>query len=155
MFADDAVYNAFGREVMGWPLRDGTIQFDAAQDLGTGGTVRARLEYGGQTAVRAQVELEGLVPASELPADVPRWIGWKLIPDVDGRSALVDQLVETGPETLDRGVVWRGRGSLEFAKVRGLELHYLRPRSLVGVEYWSAISLVIGSGRVLVDRRPR
>jgi acetoacetate decarboxylase len=155
MFADDAVYNAFGREVMGWPLRDGTIEFDAPHDPGAGGKVLARLEYRSQTAVRAEVELEGLVPASELPAGLPRWIAWKLIPEVDGRSALVDQLVETGPESIDRGPVWRGRGSLEFAYVRGLELHYLRPRSLVDVEYWSAISLVIGSGRVLLDRRPR
>jgi len=151
MFGDDSTYNAFGREVMGWPLRSGEIDVQAPAKPAPGSKVHAQLNYRGRVAMRAAVTLGQEREASTFPTALPHWIGWKLIPAVDGTTMVVDEITDTGPSELKWGSIWDAAGSLEFPEGTSLELAGLRPREIVAVQYWTGISLLIGPGRVLVN----
>lgn len=151
MYGDDPIYIAFGRETMGWPLRWGEISMTEPSKPPTGGsTVHGRLVVGGGVAMEAHLRLvrgSTPTPGSE---PLPKWIGWKVIPDVDGRSVAIDQLVETGPQEMHRATVWEAEGELSFGDVTTEELRYLRPREIIRAEYWDGVRAVIGPGRVLL-----
>jgi len=151
MVGDNPIYNALGREVMGWPLPTGDVEFDAAAEPAPGDVVRGTLTVDGESIMRAAITLDAPLPPSGTVA-LPRWIGWKVIPDVDGTSLAIDQITETGPSAMERRSIWKASGSLEFGERPGADLGRLRPREVVAAEYWSGISLVIGPGRVLIDR---
>lgn len=152
MFCDDPVYIAFRREVMGWPLRAGVIDIDEASGVAPGVRLAAGLQLGGRGVMRCSIEVTRRLSREALPQRPPRWIGWKVIPDVDGRSMSVDQLVETGPVHIDWGSAWEASADLEFgAATRNHELSALAPRSISAAQYWADISLILAPGRVLVD----
>ena len=151
MYADDFAYTSFGREVMGWPVRDGVIEVDPEPAGGPGAdmSVGARLERDGQTIMTAQLELSGEQVAVD-DAVLPRWLTTKIITDVTGPRAQIAQLVATGPERLQRRV-WNASASLDFAEGVGDELHFLRPREIVDAQYWSNVELTVGWGEVLEE----
>lgn len=150
MFTDDPTYIAFGRETMGWPLRFGAIEISEPSVPRVGGSaIEGRLVVDGRAVMEATVRLIVERPRAVGPDVLPRWIGWKVIPHVDGRTVAVDQLVETGPQEFDRATVWEADGELSFGDVATEELGYLRPREIVAAEYWDGVYAVIGPGRVL------
>ena len=152
MYADDVVYTLFGREVMGWPVRDGAIHVDPEPDGGPGAGVRlaGRLVRDGRAIMSAEVTLTG----DEVPVDdatPPRWLATKIITDVTGPQAAIAQLVATGPERIHERRVWSADARLSFAEAPNDELHVLAPREIVRAQYWSGVRLTIGWGEVLAD----
>lgn len=150
MYADDPTYIAFGRETMGWPLRSGAIEMsEPSVSPVEGSAIEGRLVIAGEVAMEATVRL--VVERSRAAESdiLPRWIGWKVIPHVDGRTIAVDQLVETGAQRIERATVWEAVGELSFGEVATEELRHLRPREIVAAEYWDGVNAVIGPGHVL------
>lgn len=153
MYADEPGYIAFGREVMGWPLRGGDITMSEPEEASPGTKLEARLVHDGREVMRLALSIQSLVAdLSDRPTQ-PRWIGWKRIPDVDGTSLLVDQLVATGPEHVTWERIWSASADLSFSMAPNDELHFLQPREIVSAEYWERVRLTLGPGRVLVDFR--
>ena len=152
MYADDFAYTVFGREVMGWPVRDGHIHVDPEPPGGPGADVRigGRLERGGRTIMAAEVTLTG-ERLSVDDARPPRWLAAKVITDVASPRAAVSQLVATGPQRIHRRTIWKAQAWLDFHEGPGDELHFLAPREIVDAQYWSDVELTIGWGEVLVD----
>jgi acetoacetate decarboxylase len=152
MYGDDAVYAAFGREVMGWPVRDGVISVDPEPEAGPGAGVRigGRLERDGTTVMTAAIVLSGEQVVVDETAP-PRWLATKVIPDVAGPGASVAQLVATGPERIHHRRIWVGDGSLGFEASPNDELGFLAPREIVQAQYWSDVELTIGWGEVIEE----
>lgn len=154
MYADDPVYTAFGREVMGWPLTHGRIvvgQPATEAGLATGARISAQLERDGHVLMSAALELTELLPEAERPSGLPRWLTMKLVPRAERGGDVVHQLLQTGPERLEWGPIWRAQGDLRFPDAPIDELGNLAPREIVAVQYWSAVDLSVGYGRVLMD----
>jgi acetoacetate decarboxylase len=152
MYADDVTYVLFGREVMGWPVRDGVISVDAEPDGGPAAGVRlaGRLERDGQTVMSAEITLTGEEVAVD-DSTPPRWLAAKVITDVAGPRAAVAQLVATGPERIHERRIWAADARLSFGEAPGDELHYLEAREIVMAQYWSGIRLTIGWGEALAE----
>lgn len=157
MYADDPIYTAMGRELMGWPVRGGTIELEGAPgtvadpvppDPGT--TIAARLLRGGREVMRASVTTTGEVIREQRPAP-PRWLAEKIIGRVDRPGLAVAQLVATGPAWIERRERWAGSGTLAFGDAPGDELAALAPREIVAAELWSGLDLAIGWGEVLAE----
>jgi acetoacetate decarboxylase len=152
MYGDDFAYNAFGREVMGWPVRDGTIEVDPVPPSGPAArtTISGRMTRGGRELMRATLTLTG---EHEVDEDLPPpvWLATKVIPDVAGPGPAVAQLVATGPERIHHRVRWAAAATLAVGDAPGDELHRLAPREIVRAEYWADVSLTIGWGRVLAQ----
>ena len=153
MYADDPVYTAFGREVMGWPLRPGTVVMSPGLPAGLerGSTVSARLERDGGVLMSAGLTLTAPIPVRERPIDLPRWLTLKLVPRADGSGDVVRQLLQTGPERVEWGPMWAAEGELRFMDGPNDELAFLAPREIVAAQFWSAVDLSIGYGRILAD----
>lgn len=153
MYANDPVYTAFGREVMGWPLAAGDVTLSRAPegDLRTGIRLTGRLERDGDTVMEAALTLVEPLPDAERPTDLPRWLSWKIVPRVDGPGDALRQLVQTGPARIDWGPIWRAHGELSFGSGPSDELEFLRPREVVAAQYWSHVDLSVGFGHVLAE----
>ena len=152
MYADDFTYIAFGREVMGWPIRDGHIEVDPESGGGPAAGLRlgGRLRRNERTIMTASIELTGQQVAVD-DAVPPRWLATKLITDVTGPRAQVGQLVSTGPERIDARRVWQATGSLAFGPGMTDELEHLAPREVLDAQYWSDVDLTVGWGAVLEE----
>jgi acetoacetate decarboxylase len=152
MYADEFAYTAFGREVMGWPVRDGRIEVDPEPAGGpaAGFHVAGRLERGGRTVMQARLTLTGTRHASD-DTNVPRWLASKVIADVGTPRAAVAQLVATGPERIHHRDIWEATGALSFGEGATDELHCLAPREIVAAQYWANVDLTIGWGTVLQE----
>jgi len=151
MYADDPVYIAMGREVMGWPVRGGRIEIDGPADdapVDVGTAIVARLIRGGTTVMSASLTITGDVRREEGPIP-PRWITEKVIPRADAPGVAVAQLLATGPERIARRDIRPATASLAFSETPGDELAALAPREVVRAEYWSGLDLSIGWGEVL------
>jgi acetoacetate decarboxylase len=150
MYADDFVYTAMGREVMGWPVRDGVITMDAEPSAGAGAGARmsARLVRQGRELMGIDMRLSGASThlSDEEP---PTWLATKVVPDATRPRAVVAQLVATGPQAIHERTVWAAEGTLHLGEGPGDELHHLAPREIVHAEYWSGVDLTIGWGTVL------
>lgn len=154
MYADDFVYTAMGREVMGWPVRDGVITMDPEPPApGAGTRMGARLVRGGRELMRLDVELTGdhAVAHDQAP---PRWLACKIVPDATGPRAAVSQVLATGPEAIHHRVVWPATASLSMGGAPGDETQYLAPREVVSAEYWSDVDLTIGWATALGELGP-
>ena len=153
MYADDPVYTAFGREVMGWPLKHGTVVLSPPPPTGLepGSRVLARLERDGRALMTADLRLIAPLPERERPTELPRWLTMKLVPRADGSGDVVRQLLQTGPERVVWGPIWRAEGELLLMDGPNDELAFLAPREIVAAHYWTAVDLSIGHGRVLFD----
>jgi acetoacetate decarboxylase len=153
MYSDDPTYTAFGREVMGWPVRHGRIHLSRpwGETLGAGVKLTGLLERQGRGIMRTTFELTELAPATGSRAPLPTWISLKVVPAIDGPRPALRQLVRSGPERLDRGPVWLANAVLEMGDSPNDELAFLRPRSIERAEYWSAVDVTVGWGRVLAE----
>jgi Acetoacetate decarboxylase (ADC) len=153
MYADDPVYTAFGREVMGWPLRAGDVVVSPAPDeeLRAGARLAGRLERDGDPLLEAALILGEPLPDAERPTELPRWLSWKIVPRVDEPGDALRQLVQTGPARIEWGPIWRAQGELSFGSGPSDELEFLRPREVVAAHYWSHVDLSVGFGRVLAE----
>jgi acetoacetate decarboxylase len=152
MYADEFAYLAFGREVMGWPVRGGMIEIDGepGDPVEEGARLSGRLLRDGLEVMRAELTLTGAQLATD-NAVPPRWLACKVIPDVASPSAAVAQLVATGPERIHHRDIWEATGELAFGEATTDELHFLRPREIVSAQYWANVSLTIGWGQVLAE----
>lgn len=157
MYADDPVYTAFGREVMGWPLKSGTVVVSPPSpdaELRPGVRLTARLERHGGRLMSAALTLLEPLPDPERPTGLPRWLTWKIVPRVDGPGDAIRQLVQTGPTRIGWGPIWRASGDLSFGSGPQDELEFLQPREVVAAQYWSSVDLAVGFGRVLAEEEP-
>ena len=150
MYADDFAYTAMGREVMGWPVRDGQIEVDPEPVDGptTGTILAASLMRGGVELMHIDMNLTG-VPQLDTQTRPPRWLATKIIPDATLPLAAVAQLLETGPEKIHHRTIWPADATLRLGEGPGDELHHLRPREIVTAEYWTEVDLTIGWATVL------
>lgn len=155
MYADDFVYTSMGREVMGWPVRDGHITVDPEPPGGpvAGTTLAGGLTRGGVELMHVEMTLTGEHHA-DTDRQPPRWLATKIIPDATQPLADVAQLLRTGPERIHGRTIWSAEASLRFGEGRGDELHHLRPREIVAAEYWNEVDLTIGWATVLEELGP-
>jgi acetoacetate decarboxylase len=155
MYADEASYTAMGREVMGWPIRDGIIEIDPEppEGLGAGTTITGRLHRNGTPIMTVGLTLTG-ERREVLDGPPPRWIVTKIIPDARAATAAVAQLIATGPERIRRRVIWSATASLSFGAGAGDELEHLEPRRIVSGEYWTDQDLTVGWASVLAELGP-
>ena len=156
LYADDPVYTAFAREVMGWPVLPGRVSVSApwpSASLESGTRVAGSLERHGHTLMAASLTLTARLPADRAPSGKPTWLTEKLIPGVDGGTA-VHQVVRTGPTAVRWGAVWEAEGSLSFGASTTDELQYLEPREIISAQLWSDIELWLGPGEVLAKIEP-
>jgi len=152
MYADDPVYTAFGREVMGWPLKHGRVVMSRPRaGLEKGVKVSAHLERDDDVLMSAALTLTEPLPDAERPSGLPRWLTLKLVPRAEGSGDALRQLVQTGPERVEWGAIWRAEGELRFSDGPHDELGFLAPREIVAAQYWSAVDLSVGYGRILHD----
>ncbi len=157
MYADDPIYIAMGRELMGWPVRGGEIELTGAPGSVAqptsptpGSPIVARLIRGGREVMRASVAVSGDVVRESRPAP-PRWLAEKVIGHVDRPGAAIAQLVATGPAWIERRDRWAATGALAFGEAPGDELAMLAPREIVAAELWADLDLAIGWGEVLAE----
>ena len=153
MYSDDPTYTAFGREVMGWPVRHGRIHMSRpwADTVVPGMKLTGLLERHGRSIMRAGLELTGTAPGKSARAISPTWISLKVVPAADGPQPALRQLVASRPDGFDPGVVWIAAGELEVSDGEDDELAFLRPRSIERAEYWSRVNVTVGWGRVLAE----
>jgi acetoacetate decarboxylase len=152
MYADDFTYMAFGREVMGWPVRDGHIEIDPEPPGGPASGLRlsGSLRRDERTIMTASIELTGAEVAVDNSVP-PKWLATKVITGVAGPRAQVGQLVATGPERIHSRRVWQALGSLAFGEGILDELDGLAPREVVDAQYWTDVGLTVGWGEVLEE----
>lgn len=152
MYADEFAYTAMGREVMGWPIRDGQVAMDLEPHGGpvAGTTLAAKLVRSGIELMCIEMTLTGDQRPDTDP-EPPRWLASKIIPAASGPSADIAQLLETGPERIHSRTIWPATGTLRLAEGPGDELHHLRPREIISAEYWNHVDLTIGWATVLEE----
>ena len=151
MYADDWVYITAGREIQGWSVRHGEVDYDPEPaELGVGSVMRAELRADGVPIMNARLELTGerLDTDDSLP---PVWLTTKIITDATGPTAQIGQLLQTGPERIHGRTVWQARAELTFGESPTEELHYLAPREIVDAQYWSGVDITVGWGKVLEE----
>lgn len=157
MYADDPTYREFGRETMGWPLRDGQVHLSQAWPdcgLASGVALTAVLERNGRLLLRVTLELTGASHDEDDAARLPRWFALRAVPRIDGPGDAIRELVLTGPSRFRRGRVYTASAEVEVGQDVPNELGWLRPREIVAAELWSGVDLTIGYGRQLADLRP-
>ena len=132
MYSDNATYIAWGREVIGWPLKEGNIDITSPwkpHQLEAGVEIAGNLERFGGRLMSAKITLKEPRPSQAVP--LPNWFSHKLIPGVDGSEPDVNQLILAGPSRMDIGPVWEATGSLEPFQGPADELQFLRPGAIV------------------------
>lgn len=156
MYADDPTYTAFGRETMGWALRDGRIHITRPwplSGLARGATLSAVLERHGRLFMRVMLTLTGDVFDEDDVETPPRWFSIRIIPGLEGPGDAIRELALTGPSRFRRGRVHAASAQVEISKDPRNELGWLQPREIVSAELWSGVDLTIGYGRSLADLR--
>ena len=152
MYSDNATYIAWGREVVGWPLKQGKIGMTKPwkpQALEAGTTFSGTLERFGRRLMSASVILTE--PRSMGSPQLPNWYSHKLIPSIEAGALDVNQLILAGPSRMELGLVWDASGTLELYEGLGDELHHLRPAEIVSADYVAWADLTVGHGKVLAN----
>jgi acetoacetate decarboxylase len=157
MYADEPVYVAFGREMMGWPLHHARVVMTSAEEVSAvaGAEISAAAVLGQQSLVSVDLTLTGVVSADTPDAPLPRWISVKTIPRVDAPGEVLRELTLTGPSAFSRGGIHTAVAALRISADAGLD--WLQPRDVVDAALWSDIKVTIGYGQILADlgdRRP-
>lgn len=153
MYADDARYIAFGREVMGWPVQFGDIRLEQ-QHVGNGDALVGERHSGslwaeGLRVMEMQLRLTNRSTTASVQMASPKWITQKIIPSVFAGPASLSQTVWTAPSEFVIGDVWEASGTLDMHEAPGFELHHLRPRKISSALYLGSIQITIGFGQVL------
>jgi hypothetical protein len=170
MFADEPRYTAYGREVMGWPVIHGEVEFvdtpaDPAVDTAppaqgvhpddrvprphSGDQISASLHYEGRLTMSMSFTLSGEVDRG-VAGGGPQWVTHRYVPDILG-AGRVDQIVLTKPGTASLGPIWAAQASFELTGAPGSGLEDLRPISIERAELWSDLKLTIADGHILRD----
>ncbi len=150
MYSDNATYIAWGREVIGWPLKQGKITMTRPWKPGAleaGVEIAGELERYGRRLMSARVKLRERQEARSRP--LPNWFSHKQIPGIEGDALDVDQLILSGPSRMDVDQVWDASGEFELHEGLADELHHLRPAEIVSADYVPWADLTVGHGRVL------
>ena len=150
MYSDNATYIAWGREVIGWPLKEGNISITSPwkpHQLEAGVEIAGNLERFGERLMSAKIQLTA--PRQTGAVSLPNWFSHKLIPNVEGREPDVNQLILAGPSRMDIGPVWEATGALELRQGSADELQFLRPGEIVSADYAPYVDLTVGHGKVL------
>ena len=151
MFADDWVYITAGREVQGWNVRGGDVDYDEEPDDLVAGTVMsAELRSDGYPIMNSRLELTGerLETDDSFP---PVWLTTKIVTAATGPSAQIGQLLATGPQRIDGRTAWQAKAELSFGESPLNELQYLAPREIVDAQYWSGVDITVGWGKVIEE----
>jgi acetoacetate decarboxylase len=166
MWADEPRYTGYAREVMGWPVIHGALEFtdtpavapesDSSPDglpadswprPHLGDVVSATLTYEGRPTMSMSLKLLGESTTSSASGG-PQWITHRFFPDVLG-AGRVDQIVMTKPGSASLGPIWAAEASFELTGAPGSGLEDLRPVSIQRAELWSELDLTIAEGRLL------
>jgi len=151
MYADDWVYLTAGREIMGWNLHGGEVDYDPEPaELGAGVSIGARLSTDGALIKEARLTLTGEKPEVD-NTRMPTWLTTKIVTDPTGPTAQVGQLLATGPSRIDGRTAWQATAELSFGESPHTELHYLAPREIVDAQYWADVDLTVGWATVLEE----
>lgn len=152
MYSDNATYIAWGREVIGWPLKQGKIVMTRPwkpHALEAGVEITGTLERFGSRLMTARVILKGPRTTKALP--LPKWFSHKLIPNIEDGTPDVDQLILAGPSRMEAETVWDAAGELQLYEGIADELHFLRPEEIVSADYVPWVDLTVGNGKVLTN----
>ena len=151
MYADEPVYVAFGREMMGWPLHQARVTVTSSEGGPTvsGTKISATAILGQRSLVSVNLTLTGSVTTDDPGLPLPRWMSVKSIPRVDKPGEVVRELTLTGPSAFSRGGVHPAVASLDISSGSGLD--WLQPREVVDAALWSDINVMIGYGQILAD----
>jgi acetoacetate decarboxylase len=152
MFADDWVYITAGREIQGWNVRGGEVEFDPEPEGGPapGSVMGGTLRSDGRPIMSARLELSGQQLAVD-DTSPPVWLTTKIVTDATAPRAAIGQLLATGPERVHRRRIWQATADLSFGESPSDELHHLAPREVVDAQYWSDVDITVGWGRVLEE----
>lgn len=150
LWCDSDAELAVGREVYGWPQRQGTIALTrphAIDGWQAGDRVTGLVSRLGRPVFEARAKLEG---PGELDVPTPAFVRFfteRALPDpVSGR--VVRELFASEMADMRRSDVWRGDGELDLTAP---ELAPLRPQAIVGAR-WNRIAWT-KQGSTLVARR--
>ncbi len=154
IYADDPTYTAFGREVMGWPVRNGKIMVGRPWP-GTPLTPKQQftgyLERNGSRLVSVVLTLREPLPRPEYPTGLPVWLSAKSIPDAAGAAPVLNQLVRSGPTAIHWGEIWNATATVTFESTATDDLSFVEPFTVVAAQYWADLDLTIGPGKVLAE----
>lgn len=153
MYANDARYIAFGREVMGWPVQGGDVRLEPQgmnpRDAAPGDRRSGSLWAFGRCVMRMNIELRSRVVQSDAESPPPQWITQKVVPSVEDRPASLNEVVLTAPSKAEMTDAWDCSATLEMHEAPGHELQYLQPREILSARYWEDVQLTLGFGKVL------
>jgi acetoacetate decarboxylase len=151
MYADEPVYVAFGREMMGWPLHHARVTITNPKDgvAVAGSKISASAILDQQSLVSVHATLTGATIAESSAAPLPRWISVKSVPRVDAPGEAMRELTLTGPSAFSRGGIHAAVAELHISSGSGLD--WLHPREVVDAALWSDINVTIGYGQILAD----
>lgn len=158
IYADDPTYTAFGREVMGWPVRHGKIMIGKpwpGAPLAAGQQFVGYLERNGSRLVSTAVTLRSPIPQSNYPTGLPVWFSAKSIPNVSGLIPVVSQLVRSGPSAMQQGEIWEATASVAIASSPTDDLKLFESFEVVAAQYWTDLDLTISDGEVLAEIPPK
>jgi acetoacetate decarboxylase len=154
LYSEDTDYICWGREVLGWPVKNGAITISQpwpSRPLETGTQIQATLERHGRRLITASLILTEPVPLTEYPTKAGPTYTIKVIPSAEeGRPAL-RQLVEIRPRMPAFSGVWRAEATLTLGEGPSDELHHFAPFEIVRADYCPSIDLTMPYGRILAD----
>jgi acetoacetate decarboxylase len=154
IYADDPTYTAFGREVMGWPVRYGKIMIGKPlprAPLTANQRFVGYLERNGARLVSVAATLLTPLDRSRYPLGLPVWLSAKSIPDATGTFPVVSQLVRSGPSEMNWGEIWDATATVKVESAARDDLSFLEPSEVIAAQYWSDLDLTIAEGEVLAE----
>ncbi len=145
LILDNDIAIAAGREIWGFPKKLGRVSLSDRD-----GVISAAVERGGQSLIRAAMEVGPLVSASEL-AGSAEYTNLKLVPSVrEGGAPEVMQLTSTTLTNVVIKQVYKGRATLSFGASPVDRFSDIPVREVLAAYYYNA-DFTLGHGEVLHD----
>jgi acetoacetate decarboxylase len=154
IYADDPTYTAFGREVMGWPVRSGKIMVGRpwpGTPLSAGQEFTGYLERYGRQLLSISLTLQAPVPPQERPQGLPVWLSARSIPDPSTSRPALNQLIRGGPSEMRWGEMWKATATVALGSSPLDDLSPFAFSEVVAAQYWTGLDLTISGGEVLTD----
>lgn len=151
MFANNAEYMSFGREIMGWPVRSGDITFEEVSNSTSTGSsgreFRGELANFGHRVVDMRARIIGPASGAAANAPMPTWITEKALPSPGPGGTRIHEIVVSSPASAQVEAVWDAEVSFDLMAVPGHELHELRASEVMLGRCWEGLQLTVGSAR--------